>query len=211
MDNQEKNEIPLSENSGPALPNTKSNRGGFSGFIKRNPVLIAVILGLIAVLVVYFWKDWEGKKQKMAIEKMATELLKQNNQEMLKLMAKPLVWTIRSELLRGNLEQVNMFTADLVKEKNFLFIHLVDPSGNIFISTDKKMEGKSFLGMIDSSLLRTDSVVVVNKADQILTLIAPVMGYDRQLAMMVINYRQEQLITAPGNKPVETEEKMEQE
>lgn len=166
-------------------------------FVKRNPVLTTALIGIIAVVAVYFWKDIQGSKQKTALEEMAVAQLRQNNETMLKLMAKPLVWSIRAEMLRGNMEQVNIFTSDLVKEKNFQFIYMIDPEGKIIVSTDKKLEGQLAGSMFESSLLQTDSVVVVNKDDGMLTLAAPVMGFDKQLAVIVLEY------AAPGfNKDV---------
>lgn len=156
--------------------------------IKKYPVITTALVGLIAVVAVYFWKDIQGNKQKAAIEQMAATQLKQNNETMLKLMAKPLVWSIRAEMLRGNMEQVNIFTSDLVKEKNFQFIYLVDPAGMIIVSTDKKMEGQPVGDMFAPALVQTDSVVVLNDERGILTMAAPVMGFDKRLAVIILNY-----------------------
>jgi hypothetical protein len=93
-----------------------------NSFIKKHPVIFTIILALIALACVYYWKNYQARKQKEAIENIATVQLMQNNVEMLKLLSKPLVWSIRSEMLRGNLEQVNIYTNDMVKEKNFRFI-----------------------------------------------------------------------------------------
>ncbi len=189
MDNQENtNESKIiAEKDRPVLP-LKKQKTTILDFIKNNPVLITAIIGLIAVAAMYFWKDIQGKKQKAAVEKMASQQLMENNHEMLRLLAKPLVWSIRSEMLRGNLEQVNIFTKDLVKEKNFQFIHLVDPGGKIILSTDKKLEGQMATGMFDPALVQTDSVKIVNTNNEMLTLAVPVMGYDKRLALLIIKY-----------------------
>lgn len=174
----------------------QSKKENTLSFIKRNPVLTTALIGILAVIAVYFWKDIQGNKQKAAIEQMAEARLLENNQTMLKLMAKPLVWSIRAEMLRGNMEQVNIFTTDLVKEKNFQFIYMIDPEGKIIVSTDKKLEGQHAKGMFEPALLQTDSVIVINNEKGMLTVAAPVMGFDKQLAVIVLSY------AAPGFKGI---------
>lgn len=189
MDNQNNNnESGVEAEKGKPLLPVEIRKNAFVEFIKNNPVLITAIIGLIAVAAMYFWKDIQGRKQKAAVEKMASQQLLQNNHEMLRLLAIPMVWSIRSEMLRGNLEQVNIFTKDLVKEKNFQFIHLVDPGGKIILSTDKKLEGQMAIGMFDPALVQTDSIKIVNTNNEMLTLAVPVMGYDKQLALLIIKY-----------------------
>lgn len=173
--------------AGPVNPSqTKTEKS--KSFVKRNPVITTVLIGIIAVVAVYFWKDIEGNRQRAAIEKMATAQLNENNQTMLKLLAKPLVWSIRAEMLRGNMEQVNIFSSDIVKEQNIQFMYIINPAGEFIVSTDKKLEGKSATDMFDAALLQTDSVIVVNNQDGLLTLAAPVMGFDKRLAVIIMKY-----------------------
>jgi hypothetical protein len=103
-------------------------------------------------------------------------------------MAKPLVWNIRSEMLRGNLEQVNILISDLVKEKNFRYIHIIAPDGNVILSTNKSMEGKPIGNEIDPNLLVIESPAMVIFADKMLVVAAPIMGVDRRLATLVVGY-----------------------
>lgn len=157
-------------------------------FIKKYPVLVTILIAIVAILIVYYWKDAKAKKEKAAVVAMASEQLVQNNRHMLKLLCKPLVWSIRSEMLRGNLEQVDIYTSDLVKEKNFQFIYIVDPQGQILISTNKKLQGRPASGILADSLLLKDSVTVVNGEDENLIVSAPVMGFDKRLATIIFKY-----------------------
>ena len=165
-----------------------------NSFIKKHPVVFTIIIALIAIVCVYFWKGYQAKKQKALIENLATEQLMQNNIEMLKLLSKPLIWSIRSEMLRGNLEQVNIYTNDMVKEKNFNFIYLVSPGDSILISTDKKFQGQSAKGMFEDELLKTDSLVAVNNGHESVIIFVPVMGYDSRLATLVYSYTPEKFL-----------------
>jgi len=161
----------------------------FSRFVKKHPVITAVFLGLLAVVLVYFWKDIEGNYQRKAVVEVATTQLQDNNQLLLKLISKPLVWNIRAEMLRGNMEQIDLLMNNLVKEKNFQFIHLVEPDGNVILSTNKQMQGQSLdNGIIWKALLNDSTVVLVDKAN-IITVVAPVMGFDERMATLVIGYQ----------------------
>ena len=163
----------------------------FSRFIKKHPLFTAIICGLIAVVLMYFAKDFEGNLSKKAVVKAASVELQDNNEVLLKLVCKPLIWSVRSELLRGNLEQVDLLITELVKEKNFLSIYLVDPDGNVMLSTNKKMQGHPIdNGKIEEAML-ADSMVVLNESDRVITVIAPVMGFDKQLSTLVLSYQSE--------------------
>ena len=190
-DTQEKKEQRNAENN-PARDDEKKN--SFLLFIKKNPVLVTILMGILAVLVVYFWKDFEGERQRKEIVKVATLQIEEKNQEMMMLIAKPLVWSIRSEMLRGNLEQVDMFTTDMVRERNFQYIYLIEPNGNILISTDKKMEGQQFEEIFEQNILGVESRIVFPEEENILIMAAPVMGYDRRLATLVVAYRTENIL-----------------
>lgn len=179
---------------------TEATKKKTGGFFKRYPSVLIFIIALFIIVGVYFWKDMQIVKQKAAIEEQATAQMEQTFQDMLKLMSKPLIWSVRSEMLRGNLEQVNIFTADLVKEKNFQYIHVIDMDGKIIISTDKKQEGQSALSTFDNRILQTDSVQVYKIDADMLTLVAPVMGYDKRLATIILKYKPDKFVVENNMK-----------
>ena len=189
-------------NSGSGLdktinPESKSGKDAdkpAKGFLRKNPVLFTALIGILAIAVVYFWKDIQGKKQKAEVEKMASAQIMENTREMLKLVTKPFVWSIRAEMLRENMDQVNIYTKEMIREKNFQIIYLIDPEGKIVISTDKKLEGQLAAGMVETGLLQTDSVMVLKK-DDLLTVAAPVMGYDKKLGVLIMSYLPEKFST----------------
>lgn len=166
--------------------NIESNKK--PSFVKRFPVLITIIIGVLGMTIIYFWKTHQAKNERGTLENMANEHVMQNDEAVLKLLSKPLVWSIRSELLRGNLEQVDIYTTELVREKNFQFIYLIRPSDSIIVSTDKKLQGQLATNMFDKALLRSDSITLVRNTDSSLTVFAPVMGYDSRLATLVYKY-----------------------
>ena len=179
------------DNIEPIPSSDTSEKEERNGFIKKYPVITTVLIALLALVIVYFWKDVQGNKQRKAVIEQATIQLQNTNKEMLVLLCKPLVWNIRAELLRENVEQVVLFTNDMVKEKNLESIHLIKPSGEFMVSTNKKLEGQSAAGMFDAALLDTDSTIVVSTASGELIAASPVMGYDKKLCTLVLQYTPE--------------------
>ncbi|MGI8637047.1 MAG: hypothetical protein ACR2KZ_16760, partial [Segetibacter sp.] len=107
-----------------------------------------VIIGLFAAL--WIWKAIEIKNLKQEHEKRETllrqktiELLSQSDYKYLKLLAKPYVWAMRTEMMEGNTDAVNLYANDMVKEKNFQIITVVNDKGVVVSSTNKKLESKS--------------------------------------------------------------------
>ena len=180
-DSQPENNEPIGS------PDTHTNADK-PGFIKKHPVISTLIFAFLALIAVYLWKDVQGKKERKAVIEQANLQMQTQNKEMLVLLCKPLVWTIRAELLRENLEQVVLFTNDMVKEKNLESIHLIKPSGEFMISTNKKLEGQSAMGMFDTTLFTTDSTIVVSNASGELIAASPVMGYDKKLCTLLLQY-----------------------
>ena len=169
------------------IDNSKQNEEFTLGhLIIKHSTISVLILSILALTAVYLWKESDNEKQKLSIKKAATLQINKNQQDLLKIMAKPLVWDIRSEMLRGNLEQVNLLISDLEKEKDFRYIHLIAPNGNVILSTNKGLDGKQIGNEIAAYLLVVDSPTVVELIDKIIVVAAPVMGIDKRLATLVM-------------------------
>jgi hypothetical protein len=137
---------------------------------------------------VYFGKEIQGKLQRRAVVKTANAQLLENNKAMLKTLSKSVDWSIRSEMMRGNMEQVNLLMTELVKDSHFQYIHLLEANGNVLLSTNKKMEGQPIEIREVKSVLTADSTVLINENDSVITVVSPVMGYDGRLGTLVMGY-----------------------
>ncbi|MFC5285127.1 hypothetical protein ACFPJS_16765 [Pedobacter alpinus] len=118
----------------------------------------------------------------------ADEMIVSENIKTLKLMAKPLVWAIRGEMLRNNLDEIDIITTDLVKQKNIQDVNLINMDGRIINSTNKKLEGSMASGIYRNYLV-LDTAQVLITSDSIARVIAPVMGYQSKLGVIVMNYK----------------------
>src|SRR6476646_5392545 len=118
---------------------------------KRNKILIIVLVIIALFAALWIWKAIEinnikkmSAEREEALKQRADTALRLVNIKYLKLVAKPYVWAIRTEIMRGNIDAVYLYANDMVKEKNFQSITVVDDKGIIVSSTDKKLEGKEF-------------------------------------------------------------------
>jgi len=184
------------ENEKPAQRGVKEETGAvtaekkpaaFKKFVKHHPVLTTALAGLLLVLIVYGWKDIQGNLERKTVVKAANVTLQDNAGAMLKVMAKPIVWSIRSEMIRGNLEQVELLMTDMVKGSGMQYIQLVSPDGKVLISTDKLMQGQPLSDEEVGSVLKSDTTVLLNnQKSNTLTVVSPVMGYDKRLGTLVM-------------------------
>jgi len=104
-------------------------------------------------------------------------------------LSKSVDWSIRSEMLRGNMEQVNLLMSELVMDSHFQYINLVGKNGTVLLSTNKKQEGRPIENEKVRSVLTTDSTMIITEAkNTVITVVSPVMGYDKRLGTLVMGY-----------------------
>lgn len=160
-------------------------------FFKKHPVTASIICGLILAALVYGWKEIESNIERRADYRVASERMDSDNEIMLKMVCKPLVWNIRSEMLRGDMNQIDLFITDFVKTKNMQFIMLVESGGLVQLSTDKSKQGKSLEEKELVNLLKTDTITVMKEDNDEFVVAAPVMGYDSRLSTLIFGYKPE--------------------
>ncbi len=125
---------------------TESSNGEKSFFSStKNKLLVAAAIVVILFAALWIWKaveiknlKQENEKKESLLRQKATELLSRSDSRYLKLLAKPYVWAIRTEMMKGNIEAVNLYANDMVKEKNFQTITVVDDKGMVISSTNRK-------------------------------------------------------------------------
>lgn len=162
----------------------------------RKKTLIIILLAIVLLAAVWIWKniqinngEKEAERKKQILQERASELITNSHKEHLKLLAKPYVWAVRSELLKGNINQVNLYANEMVKEKNFQSIIVANGKGVIISSTNKKNEGQQLSSLGKPNYLTSDTTIVENINDSILVMSSPVMGFNNRLGTMMITYK----------------------
>ncbi len=166
----------------------------------RNKILVAVCIVVILFAALWIWKGIEisnlkeeNEKQQAGIRKQAEDFLSQTDTRYLKLVTKPYVWAIRTEMMKGNMEAVNLYANDMIQEKNFQMISVVDENGKVVSSTDKKLEGQSYTPVSGKTNLTTDSTVVDRIEENKVAIASPVMGFNKRIGTVIMVYTPEKL------------------
>ncbi len=162
-------------------------------------ILIIILVAVILIAAIWIWKNSqisnireEASHEKQMIQDRAKTLIINSHKEHLKLLVKPYVWAVRSELMQGNINQVNLYANEMVKEKNFQNIVVANNKGIIISSTNKKNEGKDFTSVGKPEYLSADTTIVEKINDSLLVVSSPIMGFNNKLGTLMINYKIQQ-------------------
>ena len=175
----------------------------FLAFIKKNIVSVLLALALIIVIIWFSAKNDQDKKQ---FEKDQTELITQSKNEKsalianyesekdslrllnLEAAAKIFSWSVRSELLRNNTENLNQLVNAFVKESGADLVQLINPETNkIILSSDKKFEGSEYAQKIDFGLKEPHTL----KDDDGIKIITPIMGLNTAQGILIVQINNE--------------------
>lgn len=163
--------------------------------VTRKTLYITILVAIILLVALWAWKAIETNKIRKNAETEQNNLkteaegyIVQTHEQHLRLLAKPFVWAVRSQMLEGNMSQVNLYMNEMVKEKNFQRISLVDAQGKIISSTNKKDEGQAFATIGNDADLTNDQTNVQVLQDSVIHLTSPVMGFNNRLGTLVISY-----------------------
>jgi hypothetical protein len=177
-------------------PNDSIATKGLNAGIQKKIMLGIILVLIIMIAGIWIWKNRQinnvqkqAKRQNEILETRARKLVIDANVQSMKMLAKPYVWAVRSELLKGNINQVNLYANNMVKEKNFESIVVANEKGTIISSTDKKNEGTAFSTVGKASYLANDSTIVDNINDSILVMSSPIMGFNNKLGTLIITYK----------------------
>lgn len=175
----------------PALHNDQNNnesqsKSGFSKFIdwiKKHPLLFTIALSILIIVGLYGYMtlkiDRINNRHNQRIEHITDSL----KVEHMKYNVRVFSWAVRSELIRGNLEQVDQFFTEYLKIDGIVKVQLINPETNIITtSTDRKDNG---VLVTDQEIVNANSIALIPKGETYL-LVNPVMGLDRKLGILVV-------------------------
>ena len=169
-----------------------------SGVTLSRPVLYAVgaVVGLLVVVAIAIFV-WKAVAQRNLERQMATErsqlssaqrqALAGQARDLLRLTARPLAWAVRAELLRDNLGQVDDYFREYVRERGVTALILVGKDGRVLLATNRKLETQPAEGLVSKGLLEAADVAV-EESGTTLRLAVPVMGFDRRLGVLIVDY-----------------------
>jgi hypothetical protein len=151
---------------------------------------ILIVAFIITVWVLEAQKKRIRSENVTYIDKLNTYYSKEirnTTKSQLEVLSKTFVWALRSEILRDNLEQANIYLSYLVKEDRFELIVYADSEGLIELSSQKKIEGEPFDKHFNIDFLKNENVNIVFE-DEKYKVSAPVMGLSHKLGTLYYEY-----------------------
>ena len=170
------------------------------GFFSRHWFSILLIL-LALGLAGYLWVNNELalKKQMQAFKTEKNELIQTaetnfetTTSQQLELMMRTFAWAVRGEVTRGNMEQVDLFFTQLVKEDRVNEIILADTAGKILLSSNKKNEGTMLPTNYGEDILNTEQVLVKTQNEMRIAGV-PIMSLDSRFGTLIVVFKKEGL------------------
>jgi hypothetical protein len=169
----------------PATPEQAAKPSVFS-LLLRHWRLVGVLLLVLAVITTYLWKNIAVSRAKAQVSRQAAVVIASHNESYLRLVALPLVWTVRSEMLRGNYDQINQYLAQFVREPNMKEVLVARSDGRIVAATDKKREGAVVSDLFPPEVRQMETITVTNRPDGTILVAAPVMGLNEKLGVLLL-------------------------
>lgn len=157
-------------------------------FIVAQWRLIIILLLVIAVAGMYVWKNVAVNRATVQLTEKAGRIITDQNRMFLRLAAVPLVWAVRSEMIRGNYDQINQYLNQFVKEQNMKEIVVAKPDGAIVAATNKKLEGTSIEGTFPPTVLQLDKTTVTSMENGNIMVVSPVMGLSAKVGVLILLY-----------------------
>ncbi len=165
--------------------------------LSTQTIVLIIILGLLIIIptAIYTWKQIEignlKKQQKSEITDIRTKAnasITDNNKKNIETLTRVFSWAVRSEMLRNNMDQVNIYMTEMVKKADLKDISLIKTDGIVTLSTNKKYEGNIYPGPVANQLGGINEVTSQNDANGNIMCICPVMGLDNRLGTLVLTY-----------------------
>ncbi|MEI6846835.1 MAG: hypothetical protein WCK32_02180 [Chlorobiaceae bacterium] len=151
-------------------------------------LVIIVLAG--GVVVVRYLGERKLHEQARVAESRFVDIQRQD----IGLFAVPLAWAVRKELIKQNYDQIDEYFNQLIKRKVFGLIMLVDPSGTITVSTDRKFQGRSFSSRYPGLKLNAAGAVSYKVQEGKSLYLIPVMGLNERIGTIVFLYSYRQFL-----------------
>ena len=154
----------------------------------------SVLVLLLCALGLYVWKELaiqnlevEMEDQRIEMEKERQDALDARTRTMLHLAARPLAWAVRAEMMQGNLNQIDDYFRDFVREEGVQSIFLIDKENKVVLATNRKLETQPADQVVSQAIQNAESVLV-EKSDSVLRLSVPIMSLNEKLGVLVVDY-----------------------
>ena len=191
MNTEDKHNLSETNDSEPIKKQSKF-KGKVVAFFKNNKA--ATVLTVL-LLVVFIWFSIKIRINENNFNNEKTQLITQYESKIDSLQIKHLEfatdvfsWSVRSELLRENTENLSQLLTIFVKQSGADLVQLINPENKmVLLSSDKKFEGVNYSGLINFEIKKT----VVIEDGGVVKIITPVMGFNNMIGILIVELRKE--------------------
>ncbi len=123
-----------------------------------------------------------------ALRREAQETVARQTQEMQLLFGTALAWSVRSAMLRNNLDEIDQYFGELVKNPRIALVLLADVDGKVLRTTDRKYLDGQFSTHFPEEFLKVENVVVRSGEGERIRLVLPIQGLTARLGTVLLVY-----------------------
>ena len=169
------------------------------------PLWVGVVLA-VALALMFFWKqaavssaekrlDAERQtltaqlaEEKSAVLAQARDAIARNSEAGHLMFGTALAWAVRGELIRANLDQVDQFFNELVRNERIRVVLLAGADGKILLASDRKLQGGILAEHFPAELNEQAAVAVRPGEGAEKLLVLPIHGLSSRLGTVVLAY-----------------------
>lgn len=149
---------------------------------------ITAALVLLASYLIY--RNYEQNKvfdrERLALRTTVRQRQLANDKQQLLFGMKTFTWAVRNAMIQNKPGEINEYFNTLVKDRGIKEMLLVDETGTVLISTNKKNQGILFTSRFPGDLLQREDVYFADKRPYELS--APVTAPSKRLGTLVMFY-----------------------
>ena len=171
----------------------------------RLPLWVSLVL-LALLILVFVWSRFSGagaeqrlaqehqqlaqklEAEKSAMQREAQDALARQTQDLQVLFGAALAWAVRSAMLRNNLDEVDQYFVELVKNPRISLALLADADGKVLRTSDRKYLDARFSEHFPAELLRGEDVAVHPDEGNRRRLVLPIQGLTSRLGTVLLVY-----------------------
>lgn len=101
-----------------------------------------------------------------------------------------LAWAVRGEMIRNNLDQIDQFIAEMVRQPDTRLVLLAAPDGKVVLASDRQHLGAAAADLVAADALVQPDVGIRTEVGGERLLVVPVMGLNARLGTLLLRYRE---------------------
>jgi hypothetical protein len=171
----------------------------------RVPVWVPIVL-LVLLVLALLWRQigvsgaerrfaaerqalvQQAEADRSARETQARAALAQSSDDAHVLFGTALAWSVRSAMIRRNLDEVDQYIVTLAQHPRIALVLLADPQGTILLASDRSLLKAPFAKHFPAALLEAQAVEVHPAEGEERRLILPIQGLTERLGTMLVVY-----------------------